>query len=702
MASPPTGRQRAALPPTARSSQFDTYHGVDVEDPYRWLERSDDPHVRAWTDAQNAFTRAHLDAWPGRRALRDRIAELTISGPVTYAELRAAGSAIFALKRQPPLEQPILVVLGPDADPAAERVLLDPTASDAKGGTSIDWFVPSPDGSMVAVSLSSAGTESGDVHLFDVTSGRPVGDVVPRVNGGTAGGSLAWAHDGRGFYYTRYPRPGERPVEELGFHVHVYFHAIGDDPGSDRYELGQELPHIAEIQLETGRDSRFVLASVQNGDGGEFQHWLRDELGSWRPLTDYADRCVAARLGHDAIYLVSNWNAPRGRVLKVALDRAGEGVSAAEEIVPEVVHAIETSFSKGTGFWIGRDRLFVRYQLGGPNRISAYALDGRRLSSLPTPPLSASDDLVVLDDGDILVEHQSFTSPPSWERLAPAGTSLMPTGLHADTGVEFDDCEVVRDHAVSLDGTEIPITIVRRRGLALDGTHPAIVYGYGGYGVCQTPVYRGRMRAWIERGGIFAVTHIRGGGEFGEQWHHAGNLTRKQNVFDDFAACAGRLIDAGYTCREKLALMGASNGGLLMGAMIAQHPQLAGAVVSLVGLYDMLRVERTPNGAYNVTEFGSVENEAMFRALYAYSPYHRIVDGASYPPVLMLAGENDPRVDAWQSKKMIARLQAADVQGSPILLRTNAASGHGGTTPLSDQIEEFTDVLAFLSIALAC
>jgi len=238
--------------------------------------------------------------------------------------------------------------------------------------------------------------------------------------------------------------------------------------------------------------------------------------------------------------------------------------------------------------------------------------------------------------------------------------------------------------------------VLRRRGIALDGTHPTVVYGYGGYGVCQTPGFRGRLRAWIERGGVFAVAHIRGGGEFGEKWHREGSLELKQNVFDDFAACARRVVSLGYATRETLALMGGSNGGLLMGAMITQHPDLARAVVSWVGLYDMLRVELTPNGAYNVPEFGTVLDPAMFRVLHAYSPYHRVKDGVAYPSILMATGENDPRVDSWHSRKMVARLQAATSAPFPILLRTNPAAGHGRGTPLSDQIDEYTDVLAFL------
>jgi len=700
LTSPPRNRPSSAHPVSPRRHVVDTYHGVEVEDPYRWLEDPADSEVRAWTAAQNMRTRAHLDAWPKRAALRRRVAELMTSGSFACLRLRETGGRLFGIKRRPPQEQPILVVLGADADTSRERVLLDPSELDPSGGTSIDWFEPSFDGSKVAVSLSSAGTESGDVHVFDVATGAPTRDVVPRVNGGTAGGSLAWEADGTGFYYTRYPRPGERPHDELYFYVHVYRHALGDDPARDRFELGSDFPRIAEIQLESSAEGASVLASVQNGDGGEFMHWWRDENGAWKALTRYADRCVAARLGDDAIYFVSSLGAPRGRLLRLALERVGEGIAAAREIVPEDAEAIEVSFARGTGLWTSQGRLFLRYQRGGPNHVKAFALDGRPFGTLPSTANSAVDDLVPLPGGDVLIGSQSLTEPPAWHRWPVAGGPAVRTALSESSIADFTDCEIARDTAISPDGTHVPITILRRRGIALDGSHPTIIYGYGGYGICQTPVFRGRMRAWIERGGVFAVAHIRGGGEFGETWHSEGNLARKQNVFDDFAACAKRIVAAGYATREKLALMGGSNCGLLMGAMITQHPSLARAVVSLVGLYDMVRVERTANGAYNVTEFGSVGDPAMFRALLAYSPYHRVTAGTSYPAVLMLTGENDPRVDPWQSRKMIAALQAAHAGSSPILLRTNAASGHGPGTPMSDQIEEFTDILAFLMMEL--
>jgi hypothetical protein len=488
-------RELIPAPGTVRRLVVDTYHGVDVEDPYRWLESSSDPEVVSWIASQNKHTRAILDAWPGRDALKRRVAELTVSGSVAYGTLQCAGGKIFAIKRQPPLEQVRLVVLDGVDNTAGERVIVDPNALDPTGKTSIDWFVPSFDGSKVAVSLSFAGTESGDVHVFDASTGTDSGVVVPRVNGGTAGGSLAWAADGAGFFYTRYPRPGERSPEELGFDVHVYWHAIGSDPDTDRYEVGREFPRIAEILLETGRDGRFTLASVQRGDGGEFMHWLRDAGGAWHALTSYADRCVAARVGSDgAIYFVSLLGAPRGRVLRIAPADVSRGIEAAAPLIPEAADAIATSFAYDTGLWIGDDRLYVHYQRGGPNVVRTYDLNGHLEGELPQPPLSAIDDVVVLGNGDVLFQVQSLTLPPAWHLKPRGGGPVVRTALVETSPADFSDCEVVREEAGSPDGTRVPITVLRRQGIALDGSHPTILYGYGGYGVSQSPAFRARLR----------------------------------------------------------------------------------------------------------------------------------------------------------------------------------------------------------------
>lgn len=696
-AGPPARSGEPSAPPAAAVRPVkDVYHGVAVEDPYRWLENGADPEVRAWSAGQNAAARAYLDRIPAIAGIRKRVTELMAEGSPRYDALSWASGRLFALKTQPPAQQAILVVMESAADPASERVLFDPNAVDPSGGMSIDFFEASFDGRFVAVSVSSGGSEAGDVQVIDVAGRHRLDDLVPRVNGGTAGGSVAWNADGTGFWYTRYPRPGERDDAELGFHQQVYFHALGTPTKADRYELGRDLPRIAEIRLESSRDGRFVIALVQKGDGGEFTLHLRDASGRWSRVADYDDRVVAATLDdRGSLWMVSHEGAPRGMVRRLALDAAPEA-RRAEVVVPELEDAIETDFSRARGIWTSERRLFVRYQQGGPNAVRVFDLSGAPKGTLPLLPISSVGDLVPLDGDDVLFRNESWLSPPAWMRWSAAAGTVAPTALVERSTADFSDCEVVRDQAVSKDGTRVPISILRRRGIALDGTHPTLLYGYGGYGLSRKPAFQARLKLWLERGGVYAVAHLRGGGEFGEAWHLQGNLVNKQNVFDDFHACARRLVDAGTTTPGRLAILGGSNGGLLMGAVLTQHPDCCRVVVSSVGVYDMMRVERTPNGAFNVPEFGTVQDPVLFKAMRAYSPYHNVRDGARYPAILMMTGDNDPRVDPWHSRKMVARLQAASASGAPILLRTSASSGHGIGTALSERIEESTDLFAFV------
>jgi prolyl oligopeptidase len=333
-------------------------------------------------------------------------------------------------------------------------------------------------------------------------------------------------------------------------------------------------------------------------------------------------------------------------------------------------------------------------QLGGPSLLRVFDLAGKALAPVDLPPISSVGGICRLDGDDILYRTQTYLTPPAWFHYAAASGQSRKTALFRTSPADFSDCEVVREEATSKDGTKIPVNIIRPRGLALDKNNPTIVYGYGGFGVSETPSFSARRKVFLEQGGVFALAIIRGGGEFGEEWHRAGNLTNKQNVFDDFYAACQHMIDADYTRPEKMALLGGSNGGLLMGAMITQHPEICSAVVSAVGIYDMLRVEASPNGQFNVTEYGTVKDPAQFKALYAYSPYHHVQDGFRYPAVLFMTGANDPRVDPMQSRKMTARLQAADPRDT-VLLRTSASTGHVGSS-LKERIEQGVDMYAFI------
>jgi len=347
------------------------------------------------------------------------------------------------------------------------------------------------------------------------------------------------------------------------------------------------------------------------------------------------------------------------------------------------------------GFLAAGPILYVRYMAGGPSRLLAKEA-GKPDRMVAVGEISSVGQLVRGKSNHLLFESESYVEPSAWYTYDPASGAVKRTALFTTSPASFSDVEVIRQFAVSKDNTRVPMNILRRKGTKLDGNNPTLLYGYGGYGINESPAFSARRRVWLDHGGVWVIANLRGGGEFGESWHEQGRLTKKQNVFDDFIACAEYLIKAKYTSPEKLAIEGGSNGGLLMGAALTQRPELFRAVVSHVGIYDMLRVETFPNGAFNVTEFGTVKETEQFKALYAYSPYHHVKDGADYPAVLFLTGDNDGRVDPMNSRKMTARLQAATHSGRPIFLRTSAGSGHGIGTALNERIEQDADVFAFL------
>ncbi|HEY3411695.1 MAG TPA: prolyl oligopeptidase family serine peptidase [Armatimonadota bacterium] len=675
-----------ALPPTPKKPVADVYHGVSVTDDYRWLEDGNDPAVRKWSDAQNKRTHAILDAQPQRSPIAKRLRALYAGKSVSYYDLQLRGGTLFAIKSQPPKQQPFLVALKSTEETRSERIVLDPNYLDASGDTTIDFYAPSMDGTRVAVCLSKNGSEDGSVHVYDTRSGKALEDIVPGVNYPTAGGSVAWRGDGAGFFYTRYPKGEERAPEDLHFYQEVFFHKLGRPLSEDAYVLGGDFPRIAETDLETSDDGRFVLATVSNGDGGEYAHYVLQPSGWWAQVTTFADKITSAAFGpNDTLYLLSHQGAPRGKVLRVPL---------IEPKLSEAVLVIPQSDAVVRQVIPAADHLYVVDVIGGPSRIRVCDPAGKQTAIVPIPPVSAVGG--ALRVGDALVYNvSSFTLPGAWYRYDPASGKSTRTALFRTSPADFADAEVVRATAVSKDGTKVPLSILMRKGTVLDGKNPLLLTGYGGYGIVESPGFNAGLRLWLDAGGIYASGNIRGGGEFGEDWHLQGNLTKKQNVFDDFTGCAQYLVKAGYTSADKLAIQGGSNGGLLMGAVLTQHPGLFKAVVSQVGDYDMLREELTDNGQFNVTEFGSVKDPEQFKALYAYSPYHHVKDGTQYPAVLFTAGDNDGRVAPWNSRKMTARLQASGTK-RPVLLRTSAKSGHGIGDSLDESIAEDADIYAFL------
>jgi prolyl oligopeptidase len=673
-----------AYPATAKRPVVNEYHGVKVTDDYQWLEKSDDPEVQAWMKEQTKLTRGVLDAIPAAAPLRERIGGLLRGQSSDYAYFIKQGNVQFAWKFEPPKEQPILVTLPSIDDPGSARVVLDPNVLDKAGKTTMDFYVPSLDGKKVAVSLSKGGSEAGDVHIYDTATGKELPDVLEHVNGGTAGGSVAWNKDGTGLFYTRYPHAGERAAEDMAFFQQVYFHKLGTPPGSDTYAIGKEFPRIAEIALSTSDDGKYILANVANGDGGEFEHWLFDGK-AWKQLTHLEDKITEMMFGRDGkLYLLSQKGAPKGKIQRITVQKPD--LAKAETLVPE---------SEGTirSMTITASKLYVVDLLGGPSQIRLFDLQGKAQPGVPIPPISSVGQIARLGGEDVLIRVTSYLQPGAWHRFAGKG-EVTKSKLFTTSPADFSGIEAVREMCVSKDGTKVPLNILRKKGLTLDHAAPTLLYGYGGYNVSLSPGFNPTTLAWLEQGGVYAIANLRGGGEFGEAWHDAGRLTKKQNVFDDFAACAEHLATAGYTRPDRLVIQGGSNGGLLMGAMITQHPELFRAAHSAVGIYDMLRSELWPNGAFNIPEFGTVKDPEQFKAMVAYSPYHHVKDGTAYPAVLFTTGLNDPRVDPGQSRKMAARLQAAGSK-NPILLLVKANAGHGVGGSLSEEINNKADAYAF-------
>jgi prolyl oligopeptidase len=666
----------------ARIPVTDTYHGADVTEDYRWLEDASSVETITWTKAQRQRSGAYFGEVPWRDALRARVEQLLKAETTGYGRLQSGGSTFFALKVQTPRQRPFLVALADLDDLGTERVVVDPEAIDPSGETTIDFFVPSPDGKRVAVSLSEGGSEDGSLYIYDADSGKVVDEPIPHVN--LMGGSVAWRHDSAGFWYTRCADPA-------GFRQQVWFRELGHQPDHIDLAGGFADEQIAENELSASPDGRWVMDRVQKGDGGEWQIFLRsqDGDGRWWQVAGIPDNCVHAVLGTDALYLLSRHDAPHGKVLRLPLT-GGATVADAQEIVPASGSVIED-------LAVTRDSVWVVYIDGGPQHVRAFDTTGRPLPTVAGPPASSesfySVRLSTLGQDRIAWSRQSYTEPATWW-VAAGGESPRPTALKTSTPVDLSGYEVTREFATSKDGTRVPLNVITAPGTPRDGTAPALLTAYGGYGISLVPWFQPEMLLWLEQGGVYVVANIRGGGEFGEQWHHAGRLATKQNCFDDFIACADHLCSSRITSRERLAIMGGSNGGLLMGAVLTQRPDIARAVIAAVPVMDSLRAETSTNGRFNTTEFGTVEDAELFTAMFAYSPYHNVADGTAYPAVLLTAGENDTRVDAWHAKKMTARLQEATTSGRPVLLRIESTGHLSGS--LDQSIDEATDRHAFL------
>lgn len=678
--------QTAAQPPVAEKKPvIDIFHGTKVLDNYRWLEDGANPATQKWVEQEMAYTRGLLDPLPGRAAIHKRLTELLSIGMVTPPQL--AGRHYFYTKREGMQNQPILYVR--DTLNGTDRVLVDANRLAADGTVALDWFQPSETGKYVAYGTSPGGSEMSTLHIVETRTGTILPDTIER----TRAASIAWLHDNSGFYYTRYPKKGEVPTGQEMYNRHVYLHWLGTDPESDDLVFGEGRDPEDWPNVQLSNDDRWLLITVEQG-------WTKSELflmdlKSDKPpsrLTTGKDFLYRGDVYDGKVYITTNEDAPRYRVF--VTDAGNFDRDAWKEIIPQ-----SDAVLQGAAVFGGK--LFTQYEQNASSQLKIFDLDGKKLNDLALPAIGSIYGIGGRWNRDeIFYGFQSFTFAPSIYRydLKDGSTSLW-TKVDAPS-IDPSAYDVKQEWFQSKDGTRVPMFVVHKKGVQKNGKNPTLLTGYGGFNVSLTPTFSRTAYLWMEHGGVFAVANLRGGAEFGEDWHRAGMLEKKQNVFDDMIAAAEHLITAKYTDRNHLAIQGGSNGGLLMGAMITQRPDLFRAVVCQVPLLDMLHYQDFQIAKLWIPEYGTAEKAADFKWLYAYSPYHHVQAGVEYPAILFMTADTDTRVDPMHAKKMAAEMQAEARNGEskkrPILLRIETKAGHGAGKPLTKQIEEFTDVYSFL------
>lgn len=685
---------QTAPPPTPAIPVTDNYHGTTVVDPYRWMEDMKSPAFQGWLRAQADHARAVLATLPGRAALRKRLGELADSGETTrgYA---VAGNKTFYLKRVPGETTEKLWVR--DGLDGAERTLLDPNALPGQTGRhAVDWYQPSPDGRLLAIGISAGGSEDSVLHVLEVATRRLLDDRITRTGLNEHG--VAWLPGGAGFFYNRHP------ADERYNKSAVYLHRLGQPAERDSAVFGWgadparsfELPDLPYLHTTPG--SRWALAEVLHGDAAARSYWLaplaalrgapRGAPGKpvpWRRLIGPDDAVTDAVLSGETVYAVSQKQASRRELLAYA---AGGGEP--RRVLPAGELVLQRLAVSG-------DAVYLKALDGGVSRLYRVPAGGGAPSLVALPFDGTLREITPAGRSGVLVRLEGWTRPA--EVLKLDGGKATPTPLQAPVKLDLSGIEASRVMVRSHDGTMVPMSLLTPRGLSdparRDGARPTILSGYGAYGISLEPRFSATRLAWIERGGISAICHVRGGGELGDDWHRGGYITTKQNTVSDFIACAQWLIDNRYTSAKTLAGTGGSAGGITIGGAITQRPELFAAAQSAVGVSDMLRMELTPNGAPNVAEFGTATNPVHFKAMYALSPYHRVKDGTAYPAVIVTTGANDPRVDAWMPGKLAGRLQAANPGGKPVLLRVDFDAGHGMGSSINQFLDESADVWSF-------
>lgn len=667
----------------------DDYHGHKIADPYRWLEDADSPETQRFVEEQNAYAQQVLDSFPGRERLRTRIERLLSTGLVEAPQ--PEGNYYFYEKREGQQNQAVVYVR--EGLTGKDRALIDVNELAPDGTVALDWWYPSRDGRYVAYGTSPNGSEISTLQVIETATGKLLPEKIWR----TRAASLGWLPDNSGFYYTRYPRPDDVPPGQEMYNRHVFFHKLGSSDNADGLKdplvFGEGIDPTDWPNVRLSNDGKWLLVEVDQG-------WTRTEL-YMKNLAEAGSRFVQITGGKDFIYtadifdgqlyITANEDAPRFRVFKVAC--ANPERSNWKEIIPEGDAVIE-----GAAAGIIGGRIFVRYSRNASSALSIFDRDGKHLADVAMPTLGTIRSIGGESNSkEAFISFESFAMPPTPFRVTLDGTIKKFLSVKSD--VDPTQYEVKQVWFASRDGTRVPMFLVHKRGLQFNGKNPALLSGYGGFDLGRTPLFDpNAMLVLLDRGGIYADVQLRGGNEFGEDWHRAGMLDKKQNVFDDFIAAAEYLIAQKYTDKDHLAIAGGSNGGLLVGAALTQRPDLFRAAVCKVPLLDMLRYQRFQIAKLWIPEYGSADDPKQFDWLYAYSPYHHVKAGTEYPAILFMTADSDTRVDPMHAKKMAALLQAQAANGPdrPILLRVDTKAGHGAGKPIGKLVEDSVGVWSFL------
>ena len=669
----------------------DTLWGESVPDPYRWLENAEDQRVKTWAAAQDKRARDYINQLPSRKKFADRLSELLYVPNITTPEI--AGQFAFYFARDAKAEKSILYIKGVDESNDKARVLLDPNTLSEDGSISIGEVFPSPDGTKLAYTLKRNNADTSTLYVMDTATLQNTGDVIE----GARYAEPAWLPDGSGFYYTYFPTDTSIPVDKRPGETDVRFHKLGTAAASDPV-LIEPLHDATKFHGVTlSKDGKWLTYQIQDGWNGNSLAVKRADAKDWVSLNAVKDTTYVPLIHRDAMYLLTNADAPHFRIEKIDLSADTPVIepSAWKTLIPESQDRVIEDFA------VIQDKLFVKTLKDVAEFLDVYDLDGTHIKSIELPDKGMIGTLS--GHGEDTALYFLFSSYRTPKNIYRVDVASLDTTLWMDvkTPANTDDVIVEQLFATSKDGTKVPMYVLRSKKTPLDGTAKTIVYGYGGFLYAVTPFFNPHAYAWLEQGGIYVWSNLRGGSEYGEAWHKAGSRLNKQNVFDDYYAVAETLIEKKYTSREHLAAYGGSNGGLLVGAALTQRPDLYGAVVCAVPLLDMIRYHLFGSGRTWISEYSSVEeSELSYRTIRAYSPYANVKPGTKYPPVLFLGADSDDRVDPMHARKMTAAIQDATSSDAPVLLRIEKNSGHGGADMTNQRIAQFADMFAFLDAVL--